>query len=79
MLLKKRPPLLIRGGCLLINQGTSDLIGISDGFEMGRCPLEIPHLEMSAAYSSEQNSTFSPARIILVVRTAHILPHIEQV
>lgn len=28
---------------------------------------------------SEQNSTFFPSRIIFVVRTAHILPHIEQV
>lgn len=31
------------------------------------------------AYFSVQNVTFSPARIIFVVRTAHILPHIEQV
>ena len=28
---------------------------------------------------SEQNSTFFPSRIMFVVRTAHILPHIEQV
>lgn len=30
-------------------------------------------------YFSVTNSTFSPANIILVVRIAHILPHIEQV
>ena len=29
-------------------------------------------------YFSEQNSTFFPSRIIFVVRTAHIFPHIEQ-
>lgn len=30
-------------------------------------------------YFSEQNSTFLPSRIMLVVRTAHIFPHMEQV
>lgn len=30
-------------------------------------------------YFSEQNFTSSPLSIIFVVRTAHILPHIEQV
>ena len=30
-------------------------------------------------YFSEQNSTFLPSKIILVVLTAHIFPHIEQV
>ena len=33
----------------------------------------------SAPYFSVQNSTCLPSRIRLVVRTAHILPHMEQV
>lgn len=34
---------------------------------------------MYPCYFSVQNSTFFPSRIIFVVRTAHILPHMEQV
>ena len=30
-------------------------------------------------YSSSMISTFSPRRILLMLRTAHIFPHIEQV
>ena len=35
--------------------------------------------QLPVFYFSVQNSTFSPLRIIFVVRTAHIFPHMEQV
>ena len=52
------------------------------GFEMTKVSFPsstLAYIPISFNYFSVQNSTFSPARIILVVLTAHIFPHMEQV